>query len=290
MRVLLVTGFPLWMYNLTKLALRNVDRVLVDSVLAKSDLGIYGLGVTLASLVRYSADSVGFVIYPIFLRLYGETRDPLRLRDHLEKPTAFLALLVPIALGFSYLVLHLPVLWFLPEFVASIEVFRLLVVSIVFSCLSILPGFYLMAIDRQNWLVPLGAGAVAFNYFVGLLAVRAGLGLPGVAGVAAAGLFLHCTCVLAIAGRHARGSTLAGLRWVGATYAPPAYLAAVVAAIRFGIPRTPLEAWSESARAGVEGALFLLVSVPLLVLFERRTGFIGRLRSRSGEVPRDRAG
>jgi O-antigen/teichoic acid export membrane protein len=255
-------------------------------VLAKADLGIYGLAVTLSSLVRYSADAVGFVIYPIFLRLYGETRDPARLRAHLERPTAFLSLIVSIGLGLSFLVLHLPVLWFLPAFVASIDVFRLLTVSIVFSSLSILPGYYLMAIDRQNWLVPLGVAAVAFNYLVGLATIRAGMGLPGVAGAAATGLFLHCTCVLVICGRYARGSAAAALRWVAETYLPVAYVAAAVAAIRLGVPRTPLGAWTETARAGAEGTLFLLVSLPLLVRFERRTGFIRKLsEGRRGTAP-----
>lgn len=286
-RALLVAGFPIWLYNLTRLALRNVDRVLVDQVLPNEKLGIYGLAVTLSSLVRYSADSVGFVIYPVFLRLYGETRDPARLREHLEKPTAFLALVTSIALGFSFLVLHLPVLWFLPEFVDSIAIFRLLTVSIVFSCLAILPGFYLMAIDRQNWLVPLGAGAVAFNYFVGLAAIRHGYGLPGVAMASAAGLFLHCTAVLAICGRHARGSVAAGLRWVGESYAPVAYVAVLVAGLRWAGAVEPLRGLGEAARASAQGGVFLLLSVPLLLEFERRTGFVRKLREgRAGKDPR----
>lgn len=278
LKALVAAGFPIWLYNLTKLALRNVDRVLVDSVLLKSDLGIYGLAVTLSSLVRYSADAVGFVIYPIFLRLYGQTRDPAALRDHLEKPTAFMALLVSVSLGFSYLVLHLPVQWFLPEFLASIEIFRLLTVSIVFSCLAILPGFYLMAIDRQGWLVPLGAGAVAFNYFVGLFAIRHGAGLPGVALVTAAGQLIHTTCVMVIAGRYMRGSSWRGLVWAGETYLPVAYVTALVLALVFGARHSPVASWSETPRACLQGALFLIVSVPLLVRFERRTGFIQKLR------------
>ena len=187
----------------------------------KTDLGIYGLAVTLSSLVCATAPTRSASwIYPIFLRLYGQTRDPAKLRDHLEKPTAFMSLLVSISLGFSYLVLHLPVQWFPPDFLASIEIFRLLTVSIVFSCLAILLGFYLMAIDHQNWLVPLGAGAVAFNYFVGLFAIRHGAGLPGVAMVTAAGQLLHTTCVMVIAGRHMRGSVWRGFAGGGDPICP----------------------------------------------------------------------
>jgi O-antigen/teichoic acid export membrane protein len=287
LRDLLVTGFPIWLYHLTKLALRNVDRVLVDSVLRKEDLGIYGLAVTLASLVRYGADAIGFVMYPIFLRLYGHTGDPGHLRDHLEEPSGFLAIFVPIVLGFSYLVLHLPVIWLLPDFLPSIEVFRLLTVSIVFSCLSVLPGFYLMAIDRQNLLVPLGAAAVAFNYFAGLAAIRAGWGLPGVAAAAAVGLCLHTTVVLVISGRFARGSVRAAWRWVGEIYAPLAYTSVLVVVLHAGLGPTLLAGWSETARASTEGVLFLAVSAPLLARYEARTGFLAKLRRRSPGVRSD---
>jgi hypothetical protein len=195
-----------------------------------------------------------------------------------------MTLLVSISLGFSYLVLHLPVMWWLPAFLASIKIFRLLTMSIVFSCLSILPAFYLMAIDRQNWLVPLGAGAVAFNYFVGLWAIHHGAGLPGVAAVTAAGQLLHTTCVMLIAGRHMRGSILGGLVWTLETYLPVAYVTAVIAAMLLGVPHTPLARWPETPRASLEGAVFLLVSVPLLVRFERRTGFLAKFMKRRAPV------
>ncbi len=57
------------------------------------------------------ADAVGFVVYPIFLRTYGETRDPRALAGHLVRPTEFLSLIVPTVLGLAWLVLHLPILW-----------------------------------------------------------------------------------------------------------------------------------------------------------------------------------
>ena len=288
LRILIATGFPIFLYHVTRLALRNIDRVLVDTVLDKSDLGIYGIAVTLASLVRYGADAIGFVIYPIFLRLYGETDSPRALRDHLEKPTLFIALFVPMALGLGWLVMHLPIRWLLPEYEASIEVFRLLTVSIVFSCLTILPGFYMMAIDRQNWLVPIGAAAVAFNWFAGSALIEQGYGLPGVAAAMGAGLFLHTTTVLAISGSYAFGSFGAAVAWIARTYGPIAYVAALIAGIQWLGPRTAAAAWGDVARAGFDAGIFLLLTVPLLVAFERRSGFIREMRkqqSRSAAGP-----
>jgi len=278
---LIATGFPIYLFNLSRLGLRNIDRVLVDSVLDASELGIYALAVTIAGLVRYGADAVGFVVYPIFLRRFGEKNDPRALAAQLAKPTLFLSIFVSSVLGFSVLVLHLPILWLLPDFVRSIEIFRLLTISTAFSCLAILPGFYLMAIDRQNWLVPLGFGTVAFNYFGGLRLIHDGHGLPGVAAAAAVGLGLYTTCVMLIAGRHAHGTWRAAVAWTARMYAPLAYFAAATWAVHFGVGRVPaLREWSETGRALLEGGVFLLIALPVIFAFERRTQFIRNLRRR----------
>jgi len=279
-RVLLVTGFPIYLFQLTRVGLRNIDRVLVDSVLDKSQLGIYALAVTLAGLVRYVADAVGFVIYPIFLRNFGETGDPRTAREHLAKPTELLSLLVPIVLGVSWLVLQLPVLWLLPEFVASIDIFRLLTVSVAFQCLAVLPGFYLMAIDRQNWLVPMGLAAIAFEYLVGRQVIASGGGLTGVAMTMSIGSFLYCTAVLLYAGGFAFGSTGGTLVWIGKVYFPAAFFAGVVAGIRWVTPHTPLAEAGEVARASIQGVVFLGLSLPMLTAFERRHHVLARLRRR----------
>ncbi|MBZ0267047.1 oligosaccharide flippase family protein [bacterium] len=279
---LMVIGLPISAFHLTRLMLRNVDRVLVDTVLDKADLGIYGFAVTLASLVRYGADAVGFVIYPLFLRRFGETRDPRELKVHLAEPTAFLAVFVPVVLGFLALTLPVPIHWILPDFADSIPVFRLLTVSVFFASLSVLPGFFMMAINRQNWLIPIGFGTVAFTYLVGFAAIRQGYGLPGVAAVADLGLALDTTIVLAIAGRFAYGSLPKALAWIARLYAPPVYVLGVLAAIRWAAPFAAPSGWNEATLAVVEGFVFLLVMAPVLWVFERRTRFLARLTKGRG--------
>ena len=278
LKVLLITGLPIFAFQTTRMMLRNIDRVLVDSVLDHADLGIYGLAVTLVGLVRYGAEAVGFVMYPIFLRQFGESRDPTKLRENLESPTEFLALLIPVMLGFLFLTLHLPVLWLLPKFEATIPVFRLLSPSVVFSSLAVLPGFFMMAINRQNWLIGIGAVTVALTYFAGRAAIGAGYGLEGVAVVTSATLGLDATVVLALAGRFAFGSLPAALAWIGRSYAAGAYVAAVLIGILLATPHTTLAEWSEVGRSLTQGGVFLTVMIPALFLFERRTRFLQRMR------------
>ena len=283
LRRLVVVGFPIFLFQLTRVALRNIDRVLVDHVLTKAQLGIYGLAVTIAGLVHYVAEAIAFVIYPIYLRMYGETRDPTALRPHLTRPTEFLAMFLPVVLGLGCLVLHLPILWLLPEYVAAIEVFRLLSVSVGLSSLAILPGFYLMAIDRQNWLVPVGLCAALFDYFFGRWMIDQGFGLPGVAAAMGLGTLLHSTGVLLLAGWHAYRSRTAAGTWIAKLYAPGAYFAGIVLLLRWALPKTALGESSETLRSLVAGALFLAVSLPVLALYEKRTKFLQGLRLRANK-------
>jgi len=284
LRRLAQVGFPIFLFQLTRVALRNIDRVLVDHVLTKAQLGIYGLAVTIAGLVNYLAEAIAFVIYPIYLRVYGETRDATALRPHLTRPSEFLSLFLPIVLGLGCLLLHLPILWFLPDYVSAIDVFRLLSVSVGLSSLAILPGFYLMAIDRQNALVPIGLGAAFFDYFFGRWMIDQGFGLRGVATAMALGTFLHSTSVLLLAGWHAHRSKPAVLRWIARLYAPGAYFAAIVLLLRWLLPRTALAESGETLRSLVAGALFLAVSLPVLALYEKRTKFLQGLRQRRSKT------
>jgi O-antigen/teichoic acid export membrane protein len=277
-RVLLATGIPIYLFHLTRVGLRNVDRVLVDSVLDNAQLGIYGLAVTLSGLARYAADAVGFVLYPIFLRSYGETGDPRAGWDRLARPTELLTLLVAVALGLSWLILHLPVLWLLPEFVPSIEIFRLLTFTVAFQCVAVLPGFYLMAIDRQNLLVPLGVAAILFDLVVGRWMIAQGHGLPGVAVAMGIGSLLYSTAVLVYAAALGLSSARERLAWIARVYLPVAVVSGIVAGLTWSVPRTPLGEAGESLRAGVEGLLFLALTLPLLVGFERRYRVLARMR------------
>jgi O-antigen/teichoic acid export membrane protein len=274
-------GFPIFLFQITRVALRNVDRVLVDHVLPIAQLGIYGLAVTIAGLVNYFAEAIGFVIYPVYLRLFGESRDPTRLASSLEKPTEFLARFLPAALGLSCLVMHLPILWFLPAYVDCIEPFRLLSLSVALSCLAILPAFFLMAIDRQNVLVPIGVLVVAFELFVGRAAIDRNFGLPGVAAVMGIGSLLYATSVMAIAGRRAFAGRRRAAAWIVRSFIPVGACAALVAVLLAAGSRAPFAAWNESARAAAQGAIFLACTGPFLWRYERRTGFLRSLKNRS---------
>jgi hypothetical protein len=163
-------------------------------------------------------------------------------------------------------------------------VFRLLSISVGLSSLAILPGFYLMAIDRQNWLVPIGMGAAFFDYFFGRWMIDQGFGLSGVATAMGLGTFLHSTSVLALAGWHAHRSKSAVAQWIAKLYAPGAYFAAIVLLLHWLLPKTPLAAASETLRSVVAGALFLAVSLPVLALYEKRTKFLQGLRLRASKA------
>jgi hypothetical protein len=94
------------------------------------------------------------------------------------------------------------------------------------------------------------------------------------------GSALYSTAVLAYAaglGVASRGERAA---WIARVHLPVVFVSGVVAALTWAAPRTPLREASEALRAGVQGAVFLLLTVPLLVAFERRHGVLRRLRSR----------
>ena len=55
-------------------------------------------------------------------------------------------------------------------------------------------------------------------------------------------------------------------------------MAGVVAAIVLLSSRMPWAQWSETGQSALEGGLFLVVMAPVVILLERRNGFLVRLR------------
>src|SRR5262249_19818886 len=87
-----------WIFLLLALAalMRTIDRPLTLSRLGVESLGYYGIAATVAGLIAMIPNAVTFVIYPVFLRTYGETRDRRALRRDLERATLALAAAIPL--------------------------------------------------------------------------------------------------------------------------------------------------------------------------------------------------
>jgi hypothetical protein len=68
-------------------------------------------------------------------------------------------------------------------------------------------------------------------------------------------------------------------------------VAAVLIGIVWGTPHTPLAQWTEVGRSLTQGIFFLGVMAPAILVFERRTRFLQKLkRGRKGKAspPRGR--
>jgi hypothetical protein len=191
-------------------------------------------------LVNYVSEAIAFVVYPIYLRAYGETRDATALRPHLTRPTEFLSLFLPMVLGSAACFCTCRFfgscrLRFRDRRVSfALRVGRSLVAR--HSC----PVSISWPSTGRTRSFPIGLGAALFDYFFGRWMIDQGFGLRGVAGAMALGTFLHTTCVLSLAGWHSHRSRTGVMQWIARLYAPAAYFAGIVLPLALASPQNAL--------------------------------------------------
>ena len=61
---LVAIGFPMFLFTVSNLAMRTLDRLVILKLIGTEALGYYSLGVMAIALMLYLPDSVSYVLYP----------------------------------------------------------------------------------------------------------------------------------------------------------------------------------------------------------------------------------
>lgn len=270
---LLRRGSWIFLYLVMAALLRTVDRAVILGGVGVETLGLYAMAATVAGLVANLPAALSFVLYPDFLRRFGATGDPAALAGSLERWSLALASVTPLL----WLALSLavpPMLYYaLPDYLGAVPAVRLLLAGSIFGSLAQVPIFFLLAIDRDAWLVWLSALGALLGVGLCLAALRLGWGIEGVAAAKALADTAYGAALLFVAARLGRGSARAAARLV-ARCAVPAFLALGVVAVCAVWPGLP--AWRPSepdlAATALRAALVAALSLPPLLWWGRRIG------------------
>ena len=204
-RMLLTVGFPMFVYVMLNFVMRSMDRVIILRFLGTESLGFYSLAVMAIGLLMYLPDSIGYVLYPRMLSAYhGAGNDPEAVRDPVERALRLISLLLPMFCALAYLAADDSVLWILPKFREGVPALRILCFGAAALGLGSMSSVVLMTLRRQNVLVPVAVGTTLVGAALMLAAVRAGLGIRGVAWATLFTYGLHSAVMVwfALAGLH----------------------------------------------------------------------------------------
>jgi len=187
-------GFPIMILSSIFFLMRNVDKFIVISMLGKTMAGYYGLAAFISSMVSYISYSISTVLLPRMMYKYGKTGEAKDIEMYFIKPMIILTGFIPIILGIIYINIDIVVKLFLPQYLPSITVLHILIISLFFSTIWGIPTNLLIALNKQKMFMVITAVVLLFIIILDIVIIKMGFGMNGIA-VATTLMFLIASVI-----------------------------------------------------------------------------------------------
>lgn len=285
-RRLLVRGLPIFLFMAASTLLKSIDRVMILKFLSVEALGLYSVGLMGISMLLYLPESIAYVLYPRLISRFAETGDAALTAREMARPLAVVAWLMPLIVGFAVFWVRELVELFLPAYAPGVRAVLTLLFGALGLALASIPSFYIMAIRRQVFLVPIALLAVVTDITLILLFLRAGAKIEGVALAVSLGYALYGLGLLGYAAMHATSTIKSRVGFVLRS-ALPSILTVVLCVSLFTWVRPLLRpeshGWQSSA---ILSTLFLALYAAMARRLKPRTGIVAMLRESNWPLAR----
>ena len=268
-------GFPLMMIGFLGSVFETQDRLFITHFLGFKSLGFYSIALMTLNTLNGIPNSIGIVTLSHFQEKYGATQDRGVLHQYVKKADMGYGILMAFLIGGCWFLVPWLVRLMLPEFVNGIGPLKFVLLGAYFTALSQAYSQLVYVIRKHYILLILlflvcivGAGA-------NLLALRAGLGVQGVAAAMAFSAFIYFTLLFFYASSQIEAFSEAFKRYagvVGLFAAVTALLIAIDHFVVFGLPL--IEPW-------VKAAVFMLCMSPFLFRLSQDLGLAWPIRAKA---------
>ena len=184
-------GMPLMGAGVLYGILTTVDRWIILATLGIDDLGQYTIAILVFGILSIVPVTISQQIYPRMAFRFGETGDLISLLPMIAKQSfSAFGVTLPIIIIAYLLVPHF-VINFMPQYSQGVWPSRILLIGLLFLPLAGGVANFLNTIDKQLYYLIIQAAAVIINIAIGILFVRCGWGLIGVAWAGTITYFLY---------------------------------------------------------------------------------------------------
>jgi O-antigen/teichoic acid export membrane protein len=180
-RELMKIGFPMTITLLSFTLLTSADRVIIITMLSEESLGYYGIATILFFIVYSIPEAIHSITSPRFMEKLGRHKDIHQIKHYFIEPTVLIAYFMPYLLAVFYFAIHIPIQYFLVEYIPSINVIKILIPGFFFGAVSMLPLFICYALNKQVRIIIIVLPMIMLNLILNYLFIRSGWGINGVA-------------------------------------------------------------------------------------------------------------
>jgi len=263
-------GIPLIMLGILNTLFLSVDRWMIAAWLDETRLGYYALGFMASNLLVLVPGSVASVLYPRMLESFGVDQDPRAARSLLMGPLRALAVLMLVLIGAAVVILPPLIRLFLPKFLPSVPVLMVLISGAFFLSLTPIAGLYLIAINRQSWIIAVQIIMTLFCLGADYGVLKTGYGVTGVAIVTTAGYSILGLSYMLMAVWQAAGRKTDMVRFLANITFPFMVMVLVIAAMPWVVPAGA--GWLDNVVSAAIRLGFMMLSLGLALWVANRDG------------------
>ena len=273
---LIKIGFPLVLINFLDETVMSVAIMTVLLLLGRVNLGYYSVAMLAAKFLIYLPETINTVFEPHVYQRYGETHDIEKLKRYLFKPTLIMGLLFPIILAVYYTGATFFIRHFMSKYTASIYPFSVIVVAIFFLSFSPTVFSFLVAINKQRFVVPIYLFGIMIVYVSSHVFIGMGFGITGVAfGFLLSSFFIGST-IFIYAIHYYIKNILESFLYLCSLWLPLLYMIALLYLGEIVI-MSSTDLFMDALKLVVKlGSLFIF-SLPLMYIANNKTGIVSEI-------------
>lgn len=272
-------GFPIFLTGLVYMTLKNIDRIMIIKLMDRESLGFYTIALMVSVYIVQLPNMVYAVIFPRFYQAYGEKQSIFEIKDLFIKPTMVFAYLFPILAGFSILVLPLLVHYILPAYMPGLLPAYLLLLGSCFLTLINMPGYLLIALNKQVYMIAIGLLCIMFGAALNYLFVRKiGIGLQGIAIGTSISFFLYATILTAFAFRNYTKAAMSHVKLFIELYLPIAWVTLLLFTLHIFTIKVYGMLLKDIAVVLIKESVFLIGCIPLVLYVNKKTAVFSLIK------------
>lgn len=174
------TGLPISIIFLVEVLLMSVDRIMIIRYLDITQLGYYGIALTICEAMSRLPNTIIYAYFPKILEKWGAHKEISVLKTSFEMPSVIIGLIVAFCTGVAFLLVGILISNFLPEYRPAINASRILLFSVFFMSLSQMALRILITINKNRVMIFFQLIVILITIILNLMFLKLNYGIIGI--------------------------------------------------------------------------------------------------------------
>jgi O-antigen/teichoic acid export membrane protein len=267
-------GFPMMVVFFLLTVLRSADRIVILAMLSEEALGFFGIATVATEIIAIIPNAIYSVTLQPLMEKLGKTRDPQQIKNYLIEPTILIAYFLPFLMAGLYLAIHLPIEYFLTQYLTAIPVVKILTLGLFFHAVAMLPLSVSFALNKQLRVIYIVLPVAMLKFVLNYAFIRLGWGLEGVAMGSGVAYFVFGTLMIWYTFRQFSIPSSDYLKFFLLIYTPFLYTLILLLALDKFSFFMPSGFWNDVVLTIISIAIFFLLYLLVFVFVRKHSAIV----------------